>query len=103
MSKDVARQALRSFFRAVAAGGRPRDGDLEATGIPREHWLVVHRTADRILQLREEGSFGDARREAAEASERLLGELGPTWRPPDPEEDDWDPSDPEELNRRVPR
>lgn len=91
------RSAVRSFWRTVAAGGRPDDQDLQRAGFPQSTWRGIHDLAGTILTTRGDGNHGAARRLADEAAHALLLDLGDQWSPPAPPGPDLDLMTPAEL------
>ncbi len=98
-----ARVAVKAFLRIVASGGQPSREDLEREGFPAKHHSEILEVARRILEHRDAGAFGEARRLALEAGPALLEDLGTDWAPPAPPGPDWDQMTAEELADKIAR
>lgn len=95
--------AVRGFWRIVAAGGVPTKDDLDTYGLG-EHEASILRNVKAIHRVRATGQRQEARRLAREAAEALAADLDATgWEGPPPAVPEYTGVDPVELAARVPR
>lgn len=102
MTKSIAKNPLRGFWDAVAAGGTPSTADMDAENIPSRFHRNVREQVRFIHELRADGGFRAAREVAREAATQLLEALGDEWEPPS-ERPEPLPDDPRELADLVTR